>query len=158
VRLYLRVLLLLAFGRPPDPTTAIIDSRTLRSSQKRGTHAGYDGGKRKRRCKVDLPADTLGHLLGLRVTLADIGDRTVVNRLAANIQDATGSAVTLAYVNQGYTGEVVASAAAAGGTALTVLRLPEARSGFVLLPKRWVVERSIAWATRCCRQVTDHER
>lgn len=105
-----------------------------------------------------MAVDTLGHLLALHVTPADVGDRQAVARLAADIQDATGDSVTLAYVDQGYTGQIAAKAAAAEGITLEVVNLPEAKRGFVLLPRRWVVERSFAWATRCRRLVKDYER
>jgi transposase len=154
----LRAVLRLAGGREPDPTAAIIDSRTLRSTPESGTRAGYDGAKRKRGSKVHLAVDTLGHLLARHVTPADVGDRTAVGRLCADIQDATGEQVQLAYVDQGYTGEAAADAAKAEGIALHVVKLPEAKRGFVLLPRRWVVERSFAWATRCRRLVKDYER
>jgi transposase len=65
--------------------------------------------------------DTLGHLLALHVTPADVGDRAAVKRLAADIQDATGDSVKLAYVDQGYTGETAADAAATEGIALHVV-------------------------------------
>ena len=151
-------MLRLAAGRKEEPTTAIIDSRTLRSTPESGTRAGYDGAKRKRGSKVHMAVDTLGHLLALHVTPADVGDRQAVARLAADIQDATGESVELAYVDQGYTGDVAAEAAAAEGIALHVVKLPEAKRGFVLLPRRWVVERSFAWAARCRRLVKDYER
>jgi len=154
----LRAMLRLAAGREEEPTAAIIDSRTLRSTPESGTRAGYDGAKRKRGSKVHMAVDTLGHLLALHVTPADVGDRQAVARLAADIQDATGDSVELAYVDQGYTGEAAAEAAAAEGIALHVVKLPEAKRGFVLLPRRWVVERSFAWATRCRRLVKDYER
>ena len=105
-----------------------------------------------------MAVDTLGHLLALHVTPADVGDRVAVKRLAADIQDATGDSVRLAYVDQGYTGEAAANAAAAEGMELHVVKLPEAKRGFVLLPRRWVVERPFAWATRCRRLVKDYER
>jgi transposase len=89
-----------------------------------------------------MAVDTLGHLLALHVTPADVGDRVAVGRLAADIQDATGDSVRLAYVDQGYTGEAAADAAASKAIALHVVKLPEAKRGFVLLPRRWVVERS----------------
>ncbi len=76
-----------------------------------------------------MAVDTLGHLLALHVTPADVGDRTAVKRLAADIQDATGQSVKLAYVDQGYTGETAADAAAAEGIALHVVKLPEAKRG-----------------------------
>ncbi len=154
----LRAVLRLAAGRKAEPTVAIIDSRTLRSTPESGTRAGYDGAKRKRGSKVHMAVDTLGHLLALHVTAADVGDREAVARLVADIQDATGDTVSLAYVDQGYTGERAAEAAAAEGIALEVVKLPEAKRGFVLLPRRWVVERSFAWATRCRRLVKDYER
>lgn len=154
----LRALLRLAAGRSEEPTAAIIDSRTLRSTPESGTRAGYDGAKRKRGSKVHMAVDTLGHLLALHVTPADVGDRQAVARLASDIQDATGDTVTLAYVDQGYTGQATAETAAAEGITLEVVKLPEAKRGFVLLPRRWVVERSFAWATRCRRLVKDYER
>jgi transposase len=154
----LRAVLRLAAGRREEPTAAIIDSRTLRSTPESGTRAGYDGAKRKRGSKVHMAVDTLGHLLALHVTPADVGDRQAVARLAADIQDATGETVTLAYVDQGYTGQAAAEAAATEGIKLEVVKLPEAKRGFVLLPRCWVVERSFAWATRCRRPVKDYER
>ncbi len=70
----------------------------------------------------------------------------------------TGESVELVYVDQGYTGEKASEAAKAQGAELCVVKLAEAKKGFVLLPKRWVVERSFAWATRCRRLVKDYER
>ena len=154
----LRALLRLAAGRNAEPTTAIIDSRTLRSTPESGPRAGYDGAKRKRGSKVHLAVDTLGHLLALHVTPADVGDRAAVARLAVDVQEATGDNVTLAFVDQGYSGDTAANAAQAEGIKLHVVKLPEAKRGFVLLPRRWVVERSFAWATRCRRLVKDYER
>ena len=89
----LRALLRLASGRAEEPTAAIIDSRTLRSTPESGTRAGYDGAKRKRGSKVHMAVDTLGHLLALHVTPADVGDRTAVKRLAptSKMRPATAS-------------------------------------------------------------------
>lgn len=154
----LRAVLRIASGRRAEPPAAIIDSRTLRSTPESGSRAGYDGAKRKKGSKLHMAVDTLGHLLALHVTPASRDDRAEVGRLAAAIQDATDESVELAYVDQGYTGEKPAGAARAQGIALEVVRLPEAKRGFVLLPRRWVVERSFAWATRCRRLVKDYER
>jgi transposase len=154
----LRAVLRLAAGRDAEPTAAIIDSRTLRSTPESGPRAGYDGAKRKRGSKLHLAVDTLGHLLALRVTPADVDDRAAVGHLAEAIQDVTGESVDLVSVDQGYTGTTAAEAARAQGIELHVVKLPEAKRGFVLLPKRWVVERSFAWATRCRRLVKDYER
>jgi transposase len=89
---------------------------------------------------------------------ANVDDRAEVGRLAEAIQDATGESVTLAYGDQGYSGEKPAEAAQQHGIAPEVVKLPEAKRGFVLLPRRWVVERSFAWATRCRWLVKDYER
>lgn len=154
----LRALLRLATGRAAKPSAAILDSRTLRSSPESGERAGYDGAKRKRGSKLHLAVDTLGHLLALHVTPADADDRSEVERLARAVQSATGQSVDIAYVDQGYTGERAANAARSHGIELEVVKLPEARKGFVLLPRRWVVERSFAWVTRFRRLVKDYER
>ncbi len=74
------------------------------------------------------------------------------------MQAITGQSVTLAYVDQGYTGQGPAQAAAAQGIDLHVVKLPAAKRGFILLPKRWVVERSFAWAARFRRLARDYER
>lgn len=67
-----------------------------------GTHAGYDGAKRKRKSQVHQDVDTLSHLLALYVTPAKVGDRAAIGRLVADIREATGDRVRLAYVDQGY--------------------------------------------------------
>jgi transposase len=105
-----------------------------------------------------MAVDTFGYLLALHVTPANADDRAGVGRLAEAIQEATGDNVEIAFVDQGYTGEKPAAAAAAQGIVLEVVKLSEAKRGFVLLPRRWVVERSFAWATRCRRLVKDYER
>jgi transposase len=154
----LRVVLRLAAGRSEQPKAAIIDSRTLRSTPESGARAAYDGAKRKKGSKLHLAVDTLGHLLALHVTPANADDRAEIGRIARAVQGATGESVEIAFVDQGYTGEKPAAAAAEHGIALEVVRLPQAKRGFVLLPRRWVVERSFAWATRFRRLVKDYER
>ena len=154
----LRVLLRLAAGRAPAPTAAILDSRTLQSTPESGARAGYDGAKRKRGAKVHAAVDTLGHLLALHVTPADAQDRAQVAELAEAVQAATGESVEVAFVDQGYTGGAAAEDAAARGIRLEVVKLPAARRGFVLLPRRWVAERSFAWAGRFRRLARDYER
>jgi transposase len=154
----LRAVLRLAAGRNEEPSAAIIDSRTLRSTPESGPRAGYDGAKRKRGSKLHMAVDTLGHLLALHVTPANVDDRAEVGKLADAVQNVTGETVDLIYVDQGYTGEKPADAASQHGIELCVVKLAEAKKGFVLLPKRWVVERSFAWMTRCRRLVKDYER
>ena len=154
----LRRLLRVAEGRAPEPTAAVLDSRTLQSSPESGGRAGYDGHKKRQGSKVHLAVDTLGHLLALLVTAADEQERAQVGELAERVQAATGETVEAAFVDQGYTGEEPAAAAAARGIRLEVIKLPEAKRGFVLLPRRWVVERSFAWLARFRRLARDYER
>jgi transposase len=154
----LREVLRLAAGRTDRPTAAILDSRTLQSTPESGARAGYDGAKRRKGSKVHAAVDTLGHLLALHVTPADAQDRAQVEILAQSLQDVTGHRVELAYVDQGYTGEAAAEAAELHGIRLEVVKLTEAKRGFVLLPRRWVVERTFAWAARFRRLARDYER
>ncbi len=154
----LREMLRVAAGKNPQPTAAIFDGRTLQSTPESGERAGYDGGKRKKGSKVHIAVDTLGHLLALHVTPANEQERAQVAELAAQVQEATEQSVTLAYVDQGYTGDAPAEAAKAQGIELSVVKLPEAKRGFILLPRRWVVERSFAWMARFRRLARDYER
>ena len=122
----LRALLRVAEGRKPDPTAAVFDSRTLRSSPESGHRAGYDGHKKTKGSKVHVAVDTLGHLLAALVTPADQQDRDQVADLTDAVQEATGYTVEVAFVDQGYTGEEPADAAEVVGIQLEVVKLPEA--------------------------------
>jgi transposase len=154
----LRAVLRIAEGRKENPTAAIFDSRTLQSTPESGGRAGYDGAKRRKGNKVHLAVDTLGHLLALCVTAADEQDRAQVAELAKRVQEETGETVEIAFVDQGYTGENAADAAEEHGIKLEVVKLPTAKRGFVLLPRRWVVERSFGWMARFRRLARDYER
>jgi transposase len=154
----LRVVLRERAGRTAQPTAMILDSRTVQSTPESGARAGYDGAKRRKGSKVHAAVDTLGHLLALRVTPADASDREQVAEVAAVVQAITGQHVTLGYVDQGYTGAPAADAAAEQGIRLEVVKHTEAKRGFVLLPRRWVVERTFAWAARFRRLARDYER
>jgi transposase len=154
----LRALLRLAKGRKEQPSAAIFDSRTLQSTPESGERAGYDGHKRKKGSKTHIAVDTLGHLLALYVTPANEQDRAQVAELARQVQEVTQQSVEVAFVDQGYTGDQPAQAAQGQGMQLEVVKLPEAKKGFVLLPRRWVVERSFGWAARFRRLARDYER
>jgi transposase len=145
-------------GKKALPTAAVIDSRTLRSTPESGARAGYDGHKRMNGSKVHLAVDTLGHLLALLVTAADEQDRDQVGALTEQVQEVTGHHVEVAYADQGYTGEAAAAAAEEHGIHLNVVRLPQAKQGFVLMPRRWVIERSFGWTSRFRRLARDCER
>jgi transposase len=154
----LRVMLRLAVGRNAQPSAAIFDGRTLQSTPESGARAGYDGHKHKKGSKVHMAVDTLGHLLAMHVTPANEQERAQVEELAKAVQEVTDDHVELAYVDQSYTGEEAERAAAEQGITLEVVKLPEAKRGFVLLPRRWVVERSFGWMSRFRRLARDYER
>jgi transposase len=154
----LRGLLRVSVGKDEKPSAVILDGRTMQSTVESGDRAGYDGYKRKNGTKVHVAVDTLGHLLSLVVTPANEQERAQVEELAKAVQEVTGESVEIAFVDQGYTGDDPAKAAEKHGIKLEVVKTDEAKRGFVLLPRRWVVERSFAWVSRFRRLARDYER
>ncbi|ABC30049.1 Transposase and inactivated derivatives [Hahella chejuensis KCTC 2396] len=154
----LRELIRIADKRNAQPSAMILDSRTLQSTPESGARAGYDGAKRLKGSKVHLAVDTLGQLLALRITPANEQDRDQVAALAEQVQKVTGESVEVAFVDQGYTGESAARQAEQHGIRLEVVKHTEAKKGFILLPRRWVVERSFGWMARFRRLSRDYER
>lgn len=154
----LRVVMRVASGRARQPSAAIFDARTVQSTAESGARAGYDGHKRRKGSKTHLAVDTLGLLLAVHVTPANEQERAQVAALAEQVQAVTGNTVEVAFVDQGYTGEQAETDAATHGVRLAVVKLPEAKRGFVLLPRRWVVERSFAWMAKFRRLARDYER
>ena len=154
----LRLLLRITVQREGTPSAVILDSRTVQSTPESGMRAGFDGHKKRKGSKLHAAVDTLGHLLALKVTPANEQDRAQVAELSQAVQEVTGQSVEVAFVDQGYTGERPAADAAQAGLRLQVVKHHEAKRGFVLLPRRWVVERSFAWAARFRRLARDYER
>jgi len=154
----LRVILRVFHDKNHQPTAVIFDARTVQSTPESGARAGYDGHKKKNGCKVHLAVDTLGYLLALQVTAANEQERAIVGELAEKVQEVTGSTVQIAFVDQGYTGELAAEEASHEGIELLVVKHHEAKRGFVLLPRRWVIERTIGWFARFRRLARDYER
>jgi transposase len=154
----MRSIIRVSQGRKGQPSAAVIDGRTLQSTCESGPRAGYDGYKRRKGSKVHMAVDTMGNLLALTVTPADEQERSQVKALCEAVQSATGETVKLVWADQGYTGEQPQADAKAAGIELQVVKLPEAKKGFVLLPRRWVVERSFGWMARFRRLSRDFER
>lgn len=154
----MRSLIRVSQGRKGQPSAAVIDGRTLQSSCESGERAGYDGYKRRKGSKVHMAVDTMGNLLALTVTPANEQERSQVKALCEAMQSATGETVRVVWADQGYTGEQPQEDAKAAGIELQVVKLPEAKKGFVLLPRRWVVERSFGWMARFRRLSRDFER
>lgn len=153
----LRVLIRVADGRTWQPTAVIFDGRTVQLTTESGARADYDGHKRRKGSKTHLPVDTLGLLLAVHVMPTNEQERAQVTTLAAAVQEVTGQHIEVAFVDQGYTDEQ-AEVEAAQGIRLEVVKLPDAKRGFVLLSRRWVVKRSFAWLTKFRRLARDYER
>ncbi|MPS90920.1 MAG: IS5 family transposase [Comamonas sp.] len=154
----LRSIIRVPQGRQGQPSAVVMDGRTLQSSCESGPRAGYDGYKRRRGSKVQMAVDTLGHLLAVHATPADEQERAQVRTLCEQMQQATGHTVEVAWADQGYTGKQAREAAQDNGMDLQIVKLPQAKKGFVLLPRRWVVERSFGWLARFRRLSRDYER
>ena len=154
----LRMIVRLVDEREAQPSATILDGRTLQSTPESGSRAGYDGAKKKKGSKVHAAVDTLGNLLALKVTAANEQEREQVAELAAKVQEVTGGTVEIGFVDQGYTGANAAEQASDNGIKLEVVKHTEAKKGFVLLPRRWVVERTFGWLGRFRRLTRDYER
>ena len=154
----LRIIMRVLADRDESPSAVIVDARTLQSTPESGGRAGYDGAKKKNGSKVHAAVDTLGNLLALTITAANEQERSQVGELAEQVQQVTGGTVEVAYADQGYTGEAAASQAEVHSIELEIVKHTEAKRGFVLLPKRWVVERTFGWLGRFRRLARDYER
>ena len=154
----LRIIERILQERDEDPSAIILDARTIQSTPESGGRAGYDGHKKKHGSKVHIAVDTLGNLLSVVVTAANEQDRHHVGDLAQHVQEVTDGSVELAYVDQGYTGDGAANDAAEHEIELEIVKHTEAKKGFVLLPRRWVVERTFGWLGRFRRLARDYER
>ena len=154
----LRVIVRMIEERASHPSGVIFDGRTIQSTPESGARAGYDGHKKKKGSKIHAAVDTLGNLLALTITPASESERSQVAQLAAEVQAVTGESVEIAFVDQGYTGEAPDTAASEHGIELVVVKHHEPKRGFVLLPRRWVVERTFGWLGRFRRLARDYER
>lgn len=142
-------------GRNPEPTAIIIDSQTVKTTEA-GGQRGFDGGKQVNGRKRHLTVDTEGNLLVVQVHAANIQDHDGAEQVLAETHDLCPS-VTYGWADQGYTGELVEWAAALLCITLSIVKRPSNQKGFVVLARRWVVERTIAWLNRCRRLSKDFE-
>ena len=156
----LRVRIRLAAGRTAAPTAAIIDSQSVKGSEMIArTRRGYDAGKKINGTKRHIAVDALGLLLTVLVTAASVQDRDAAKPLLWNLRKAFPS-VRLAWADGGYAGKLVTWAAGKlkPKLKLEIVRRPDDLHTFQVLPRRWVVERTLSWITRHRRTVRDYER
>lgn len=156
----LRARIRLAAGRKAAPTAAIIDSQSVKGSEMIArARRGYDAGKKINGTKRHLAVDTIGLLLSVLVTAASVQDRDAARPLLWNLRRAFPS-VKLAWADGGYAGKLVTWATRKLKPKLTleIVRRPDDLHTFQVLPRRWVVERTLSWITRHRRTVRDYER
>jgi transposase len=148
----------LAEGRVAVPSAAIVDSQSVKAAETVGRGSrGYDAGKKINGTKRHIAVDTMGLLLCVLVTAASVQDRDgarpLLTLLAAYCQR-----VKLVWADGGYAGKLVDWTRDQLRIALTIVKRTDDMTGFVVLPRRWVVERTLAWITRHRRCARDYER
>ncbi|MGW4874368.1 IS5 family transposase [Streptomyces chartreusis] len=145
-------------GRDTQPTAAVIDSQSVKADAVVGGDSrGFDGGKLVNGRKRHVVVDTLGLLLGVMVTAADTGDRIAAQVLLGQVADVHHR-LALVWADGGYTGSLVEYCLATFTLVLAIVKRSDDQKGFVVLPKRWIVERLFAHLMRSRRLVRDFER
>jgi transposase len=145
-------------GRKDLPTAAIIDAQSVKAAETvAAAHSGYDGGKKIKGQKRHIAVDTLGLLLCATVTTASVQDRDGAVVLLARVREKF-STIALVWADGGYAGRLVTWAKQVLAMAVTVVKRSDDMCGFVVLPRRWVVERTFAWLMRYRRLVRCYER
>ncbi|MFF7902235.1 IS5 family transposase, partial [Streptomyces sp. NPDC007920] len=145
-------------GRDAQPTAGVIDSQSVKADAVVGVDSrGFDGGKLVNGRKRHVVVDTLGLLLGVMVTAADVGDRAAARVLLEQVATAHHR-LALVWADGGYTGSLIEHCLATFALVLAIVKRSDNVKGFVVLPKRWIVERRFAHLMRSRRLVRDFER
>jgi transposase len=154
----LRGRLRVAWGRAELPTAGSIDSQSVKAADTVGAASrGFDAGKKINGRKRHIAVDTLGLILAVLVTAASVQDRDGAFRLLASLRERH-STITLIWADGGYAGRLVNWAHQVLALTLTIVKRSDDRTGFAVLPHRWVVERTFGWLLRYRRLVRDYER
>jgi transposase len=154
----LRGRLRVAMGRAELPSAGSIDSQSVKAADTVGAASrGFDGGKKINGRKRHIAVDTLGLVLAVLVTAASVQDRDGAYRLLGLLRERF-STITLIWADGGYAGRLVSWAHTVLALSLTIVKRTDDTSGFVVLPRRWVVERTFGWLMRYRRLVRDYER
>lgn len=145
-------------GRDPEPSAAIVDSQSLRAAETVGRAArGYDGAKKIDGTKRHIAVDTIGLLLAVVVTAANVQDRDGAMPLLARMA-ALCLRIGRVWADSAYAGALIDWAKQHVNTTMEIVKRSDAQRGFVVLPRRWVVERTLAWLVRHRRLARDYER
>jgi transposase len=145
-------------GRTADPSAALIDAQAVRGAETVSrTSRGFDAGKRVNGRKRHIVTDTCGLLLAVAVTGANVQDRDA-GRLLLWVIRTVFPTVRLVWADSGYAGKLVDYATGMLGITVQIVSKLAGQVGFVVLPRRWCVERTFSWINRCRRTVRDYER
>jgi transposase len=153
----LRDLVRVHAGRDPLPSAAIIDAQTVRGADTvPSASAGYDAGKKTKGRKRHIAVDTMGLLLAIVVTAASIQDRDGAHRLLVTLR-ARFSTVSWVWADGGYAGRLLLWATKVLSFTVQIVKRSDKIAGFLVLPRRWVVERTFGWINKYRRCVRDYE-
>jgi transposase len=147
-----------AAGRDPMASAGIVDAQSVKAADTVGTDSrGYDGGKKVNGRKRHVVVDTIELLVVVLVTAASLQDRDG-GRLVLDKARMKMPSIALVWADGGYAGRCVEFARRVLRISLEIVKKPEGQHTFEVLPRRWVVERTLAWLVRCRRLDRDYER